>query len=192
MSDLTQGVAIGIDAGGTKTLAILVDDKGREIARATSGGANPWDVGQDAARAAIHVVLNQLMIGGNVRAVCLGAAGIDQEKDRVAAESRLRALLPTRIATMVRNDAEAVLSLAGTARPAMVVVADTGSIVYGESADGGKTRVGGHGAVLGDCASTLSLGMAILRLTADVLDGCGRKGPLATAAIEKLQIARAA
>ncbi|HKW44775.1 MAG TPA: BadF/BadG/BcrA/BcrD ATPase family protein [Candidatus Eremiobacteraceae bacterium] len=188
MSDLSGGVAIGIDAGGTKTVAILVDEEGREIARASSGGANPWDVGTDAARAALHIVLNQLMTGGNVRVVCLGAAGIDNEADRLAAETRLRALLPNRIATIVRNDAAAVLGLIGSSRPAMVVVADTGSIAYGESADGNVTRAGGLGAVLGDCASALSLGMVVLRLTAGVLDGYLRNGPLATAAIEKLNI----
>jgi N-acetylglucosamine kinase len=188
MSDLSNGVAIGIDAGGTKTLAILVDDAGQEIARASTGGANPWDVGPDAARAALHIVLNQLMTGGNVRVVCLGAAGIDREADRLAAETRLRALLPIRIATIVRNDAAAVLGLLGSNRPAMVIIADTGSIAYGERADGEVTRAGGLGAVLGDCASALSLGMAILRLIAGVLDGYARKGPLATVAIEKLNV----
>jgi N-acetylglucosamine kinase-like BadF-type ATPase len=188
MSDLSSGVAIGIDAGGTKTLAILVDEEGREIARASTGGANPWDVGPDAARAALHIVLNQLMTGGSVRVVCLGAAGIDREADRVAAETRLRALLPNRIATIVRNDAAAMLGLIGSNRPAMVIVADTGSIAYGEDAGGQVTRAGGLGAVLGDCASALSLGMAILRLIAGVLDGYERKGALATAAIEKLNV----
>jgi N-acetylglucosamine kinase-like BadF-type ATPase len=191
MSDLTQGVAIGIDAGGTKTLAILVDEEGREVSRASAGGANPWDVGPDAARAALHIVLNQLMTGGNVRAVCLGAAGVDRDADRVAAEARLRAFVPTRIAIVVRNDAAAALGLAGPDRPAMVVVADTGSIAYGEGTDGSVTRAGGHGAVLGDCASAVSFGMAVLRHTADVLDGCERKGPLAGAAIERLKLQRA-
>ena len=188
MFDLSSGVAIGIDAGGTKTLAILVDEEGREIARSSTGGANPWDVGPDAARAALHIVLNQLMTGGNVRVVCLGAAGIDREEDRVAAETRLRALLPNRIATIVRNDAAAMLGLVGSKRPAIVVVADTGSIAYGEGADGQVTRAGGLGAVLGDSGSSLSLGMAILRFVAGVLDGYERKRPLATAAIDKLNI----
>lgn len=190
MSDLTRGVAIGIDTGGTKTLAILVDEEGHEVSRASAGGANPWDVGPDAARAALHIVLNQLMTGGNVRAVCLGAAGVDRDADRIAAEARLRAFVPTRIAIVVRNDAAAALGLAGSNRPAMVVVADTGSIAYGEGADGMVTRAGGHGAVLGDCASAISLGMAVLRHTADVLDGCERKGPLAGAAIERLKLQR--
>jgi N-acetylglucosamine kinase-like BadF-type ATPase len=191
MSDLERGVAIGIDAGATKTVAILVDEEGHEVARASTGGANPWDVGPDAARAALHIALNQLMTGGNVQVVCLGAAGIDREADRLAAESRLRALLPNRIAVIVRNDAAAVLGILGSTRPAMVVVADTGSIAYGEGSDGNVTRAGGLGAVLGDSASALALGMAVIRLTAGVLDGYERQGPLAKAAIERLNIRHA-
>jgi N-acetylglucosamine kinase-like BadF-type ATPase len=188
MSDLERGVAIGIDAGATKTVAILVDEEGHEIARTSTGGANPWDVGPDAARAALHIALNQLMTGGNVQVVCLGAAGIDSEADRLAAESRLRALLPNRIAVIVRNDAAAMLGLLGSTRPAMVVIADTGSIAYGEGAEGAVTRAGGLGAVLGDSASALSLGMAVIRLTAGVLDGYEGQGPLAKAAIERLGV----
>ena len=191
MSDLSKGSAIAIDAGATKTLAILVDEDGHEIARATAAGANPWDVGPDAARAALHIVLNQLMTGGNVRAVCLGAAGIDRESDRIAAETRLRAILPARIAIVVRNDAAAALGLVGPSRPAMVVVADAGRITYGEDADGKAVRAGGQGAVLGDSASAVSLGMSILRHTADVLDGCEPAGPLATAVIQRLKLQQA-
>jgi len=186
-----MGVAIGIDAGGTKTLAILVDADGNEVGRAQSAGANPYDVGPEAARAALHIVLNQLMTGGNVRAVCLGASGVDREEDRAAAETRLRAFVPTRIATDIRNDAAAMLGIVGPPRPAMVVVADAGSISYGERADGEVVRAGGHGAALGDSGSGVALGIATLRHTADVLDGCEEKGPLAAAVIKRLDLKRA-
>ncbi|HXW77372.1 MAG TPA: BadF/BadG/BcrA/BcrD ATPase family protein, partial [Candidatus Eremiobacteraceae bacterium] len=95
------------------------------------------------------------------------------------------------VAITVRNDAAATLGLVGPERPAMVVIADTGSIAYGEGADGEVTRAGGHGAVLGDCASAVSLGLAVLRHTADVLDECETRGPLARAAIERLKLERA-
>src|SRR5579863_4622196 len=54
MNDLKTGIAIGIDGGGTKTLGILVNVEGREVTRAQAGGANPWDVGPDAARIALQ------------------------------------------------------------------------------------------------------------------------------------------
>lgn len=191
MADLKGGVAIGIDAGGTKTLGILIDDNGNELARTEAGGANPWDVGPDAAQHAIASVLEPLLAGGNVRAVCLGSAGVDRDADRAAAEADLRALVPTGIAIEVRNDAAAALSLVGHKRPAMIVIAGTGSIAYGEAADGSVTRVGGHGAIIGDAGSGSAFGLGAIRHTANALDGCELRGLLAESVIERLKLRRA-
>ena len=190
MSDVKRGVAIGIDAGGTRTVGILVDIDGREVARSHAGGANPWDVGPDSARAALSSILEPLLAGSSVRAVCLGSAGVDRESDKVAAEKMLRALVPAHIAIDVRNDAAAALGLAGPKRPAMVMIASTGSIAYGETADGTPMRVGGHGAILGDPGSAAALGIAAARHTANVMDGLETKGVLAELVIAQLKLKR--
>src|SRR4029077_15323002 len=128
-----------------------------EVSRAQAGGANPWDVGAEAARLALQSVIDPLLAGGSVRAVCLGSAGIDRESDLIATEKSLRAMLTSTIAINVRNDAAAALGIVGPKRPAMVVIAGTGSICYGESADGKIVRVGGHGAIIGDAGSASAL-----------------------------------
>lgn len=191
VSDIKRGIAVGIDAGGTKTLGILVDENGREIARTQSAGANPWDVGPQAARDALASVLKELLAGGGVKAVCLGSAGVDREEDRVVSESVMRSLVGHDVLVDVRNDAAAALGLAGPKRPAMVVVAGTGSICYGETADGNVQRVGGHGAILGDVGSGSSLGLAALRHTANVYDGTEVKGKLSEFVIGELRLKRA-
>ena len=190
MGDVKRGVAIGIDAGGTRTVGILVDIDGREVARSHAGGANPWDVGPDSARAALSSILEPLLAGSSVRAVCLGSAGVDRESDKISAEKMLRALLPAHIAIDVRNDAAAALGLAGAKRPAMVMIASTGSIAYGEAADGTPICVGGHGAILGDPGSAAALGIAAARHTANVMDGLETKGVLAELVIAQLKLKR--
>jgi N-acetylglucosamine kinase-like BadF-type ATPase len=190
VSDLKRGVAIGIDAGGTATVGILVDADGREVSRAHAGGANPWDVGPEATRVALMAVLEPLLAGGEVKAVCLGSAGVDRESDRIAAEKSLRAMVPAHIAIDVRNDAAAALGLVGPKRPALVVIASTGSIVYGEGADGSPARVGGHGAILGDVGSASAIGIAAARHTANVMDGLETRGALAELVIAQLKLKR--
>jgi len=185
---MKRGVAVGIDAGGTKTVGILVDGDGREVSRAQAGGANPWDVGPEATRLALMSVLEPLLAGGNVRAICLGSAGVDRESDKIAAEKGLRALVPDHIAIDVRNDAAAALGLVGPKRPAMVVIASTGSIAYGESADGSPVRVGGHGAILGDAGSAAAFGIAAARHTANAFDGLEPRGALAELVIGQLKL----
>jgi N-acetylglucosamine kinase-like BadF-type ATPase len=191
VGDIKRGVAIGIDAGGTKTVGILVDSDGREIERAQAGGANTWDVGPEATRVALMTVLEPLLKGGNVRAVCLGSAGVDRESDKVAAEKGLRLLVPDSIAIDVRNDAAAALGLVGPKRPAMVVIASTGSIAYGEGADGSPIRVGGHGAIIGDAGSAAAFGLAAARHTANVFDGLEPRGALAELVIGQLKLKKA-
>ena len=190
MSDLKKGVAIGIDAGGTKTVGILVDAECRELSRAQAGGANPWDVGPEATRVALMSVLEPLLAGGAVRAVCLGSAGVDRESDRVSAEKGLRAIVPGSISIDVRNDAAAALGVLGPKRPALVVIASTGSIAYGEDADGSPVRVGGHGAIIGDVGSASALGIAAARHTANALDGLEPRGALTDLVVERLKLKR--
>lgn len=191
MADLKLGIAIGIDAGGTKTLGVLVDAQGNELERAAASGANPWDVSHQAAQQAIEAVIKPLLAGGSVRAVCLGIAGVDRDADRAVAIADLAALVPQGVAIDVRNDAAAALMLAGPKRPAMIVIAGTGSISYGEAADGSITRVGGHGAIIGDAGSGAAFGLGAIRHTANALDGCELRGLLAESVIERLQLRRA-
>jgi N-acetylglucosamine kinase-like BadF-type ATPase len=132
------------------------------------------------------------MGGGSVRAVCLGSAGVDSEPERIRAEKTLRGLVPANVVIEVRNDAAAALGLVGSQRPAMVVIAGTGSIAYGERADGTAQRVGGHGAILGDSGSGANLGISALRHTANVFDGVEQRGELANLIIKHLQLHRAA
>ena len=191
VDDLKTGIAIGIDGGGTKTLGILVNAEGREVSRAQAGGANPWDVGPDAARAALQSVLESLMAASSVRAVCLGNAGIDRESDLIATEKTLRSLVPSSIAIRVCNDAAAALGILGAERPAVVVIAGTGSMAYGEGADGAVVRVGGHGAIIGDVGSASALGLAAVRHTANAFDGMQSRGVLAEAVIKALKLQQA-
>ena len=186
MAEPRDGIAIGIDAGGTKTLGVLVDASGRELARAEAPGANPWSGGRDAARRAIARVVTPLLAGGRVRALCLGSAGIGRDGGTQAAEEDLRAIVPATISVAVCTDAVAALALAGAQRPALVVIAGTGSIVYGERADRSSVRLGGNGAIVGDPGSGAALGIGALRHTARVLDRDLPRGPLADAIAVRL------
>lgn len=190
MADRRDGIAIGIDAGGTKTLGVLVDARGRELARSLGTGANPFSEGKDAALRAVASVVEPLLEGANVRAVCLGSAGIGRAGGHTAAEEDLRAVLPAGVAVAVCTDAVAALGVASGERPAMVVIAGTGSIVYGERADRSPVRLGGHGALIGDPGSGASLGLAALRHTARALDGIAPRGALSESISDTLDLHR--
>jgi glucosamine kinase len=190
VADRRDGIAIGIDAGGTKTLAVLVDSAGQALAWARAPGANPWVAGRGAARQAVASVVEPLLEGSSVRAVCLGSAGIGRDSVAAAAEEDLRALVPAGVAVRVCIDAVAALGVIGDARPAMVVIAGTGSMAYGERGDGSPVRMGGHGPPIGDPGSGAALGLAALRHTARALDRGAPRGALSDAIAVRLGLRR--
>jgi N-acetylglucosamine kinase-like BadF-type ATPase len=184
-SDAGRGVAIGIDAGGSKTDAVLVDAGGVELARASAGGANIRSNGSHAVEGSLATVISSLLGGHHVRAICVGAAGAGREADRDELYELLKRVAPPRIVMIIMHDGEIALRTATSARPAMVVIAGTGSLAYGERADGTSVRAGGYGALIGDPGSGYAIGLDAIAHAARALEGVETTGPLA------MEIARA-
>jgi N-acetylglucosamine kinase-like BadF-type ATPase len=175
---------IGLDAGGSKTLALLVDENGSVTARVRAGGGNPRSLGRERAAASLREALAPLLSAGDVLAICVGAAGIGRESDREFFETEVRALAGQHATILLRNDAQIALRAGTKVRPAMVVIAGTGSLVYGETGRGEGVRCGGYGALVGDAPSAYALGLAAIKHCAHVLDGLDEPTQLSAAVLE--------
>jgi N-acetylglucosamine kinase len=175
---------IGIDAGGSKTLGLLIDEGGSVLQRARAGGSNPRSVGREQAEARLNDVIKPLLSFGEVTAVCIGAAGIARESDREFFRSVLARAVKPDTMVLLRNDAQIVLRAGTKIRPAVVVIAGTGSLVYGERNGGEGIRAGGYGAVIGDHGSAFAIGIAAVRHAAHVLDGVEEESRLSRAVLD--------
>ena len=163
----------GVDAGATKTLAVVVDAEGRERGRAAAGGANPAAVGIERAhvqvRAAVKGALQAAGAEGALAAAWFGLAGFDRPEDR---EAWLPRLTPLAGALRLTNDGE--LALTGLESAVGVgVICGTGSIAFGRDAHGNGTRAGGWGHIVGDEGSGWELGRRALQAAARAHDGRG-------------------
>ncbi len=174
---------IGIDAGGSKTLAVLVSESGLVVARCRAGGANLHSVGREKAETSLKEALMPLLSAGDVSAICIGAAGLARESDREFLESVVRALVPPETTVFLRNDAQIALRAGTKERPALVAIAGTGGLVYGEREDGEGVRCGGYGAIIGDTPSGYSIGISALKHAARVLDGLEERSDLSDAVL---------
>lgn len=165
---------IGIDGGGTKTLALLADLDGHVIARSASGPSNYNAVGFESACAALEDAINTVRQDhpGKVSALCLGLAGVGREDD--VEQFRLWAIekFPD-TAVKVVNDAEILLAAGSPTGAAIALICGTGSIVYGRTAMGELIRAGGWGYLFGDEGSGYSIGAAALRAVMKAYDGRG-------------------
>ena len=165
-------LCLGIDGGGTHTVALLgeVGPNGlRVLGRGEAGPSNMKAVGPAAAFAELGRAVDAAFAAarlprGPVRTACLGLAGAGRPDDQAAVRAWAeRAAL----ADDVRVTADVALPLALLPGGwGVAVVAGTGSCVWARAADGRTTRAGGWGALLGDEGSGYVLALGALRLIA--------------------------
>src|SRR5690348_4160726 len=97
---------LGIDAGGTKTIALLADAQGRILGEGRAGAANLQTEGELEVEKILHTAIDAATEGrqGPPAAVCLGIAGVDRDDDaRVIREVMRR--LGFRSHALIVNDA---------------------------------------------------------------------------------------
>ena len=186
---------LGIDGGGTKTAAALLDGAGRVIARALSGSASVYAAGaavaEDSLRDVLHQVLSAARLTpGEVTAVGLALAGAGREEEKRKARDLLARIASfTRV--LVTHDAEAAL-VGGTGRRlGVVLVAGTGAMAYGVNAQGESRRAGGWGYLLGDEGSGFWIGLEGLRAVLRAHDGRGWPTALTGALLSHLGLPNA-
>lgn len=169
-TDADDPLFLGVDGGGSKTLAVVVDARGGELGRGLAGGSNLRAVGREQAlqqlrRAAIEAARTA---GATLplAAGWFGLAGVSSPVD-AALVAPLRDLASAIRAT---NDAELVLAgLEG--RVGVALVAGTGSIALGRTREGRLIQVGGWGHLLGDEGSGYDIGRQGLQAAVRAADG---------------------
>lgn len=188
---------LGLDGGGTKTLALLADENGNLLARGLGGPSNYNAVGFDAACAAIETAIAQALsfaflsaenirlsappsvpssvpssVPPSVSSLCLGLAGAGCPNDRARFQAWAAGRFPGAKIQVV-SDAEILLAAGAPTGPALALICGTGSIVYGRKQNGEILRAGGWGYLFGDEGSGFSLGAAALRAVMRAHDGRG-------------------
>jgi glucosamine kinase len=165
---------IGVDGGGTRTRALIVDDRGLELARAEAGGAvatakspetSATAVVQAARGAAEHACVNL-----PAAVLWAGLSGAGHEKARAAVSALLeRSGLAERV--VVGTDVRAAFEAAFPEGPGILLIAGTGSIAWARSSEGRIGRAGGWGQHLGDEGGGYAIGMGALRAVVRAEDG---------------------
>jgi glucosamine kinase len=154
---------LGIDAGGTKTVCLLADERGQILAESRGAGANLQAMGELEVEKVLHRVMEETLGDRDVRpdAICLGIAGVDRPRDSDAVRGIMRRI-GHKTPTVIVNDALVALVAGAGDQPGVVIVAGTGSIAYGRDASGRAARAGGWGYLLGDEGGGFWIGRAAL------------------------------
>jgi N-acetylglucosamine kinase-like BadF-type ATPase len=180
---------LGIDAGGTKTICLLADERGHVVAEARGGGANLQASGELEVEKVLYRVMEDAIGEADIRpaAICLGIAGVDRPADADAVRGIMRRIgFKTR--TLVVNDALIALVAGAGDRPGVVVVAGTGSIAYGRDEGSRAARAGGWGYLLGDEGGGFWIGRLALAAVVRQFDGRGPATTLTGLVLARMQL----
>ncbi|MGH9219666.1 MAG: N-acetylglucosamine kinase [Vicinamibacterales bacterium] len=182
---------LGIDAGGSKTVALMADSNGGIVGEGRAGGANLQTDGELQVEKVLHEVIERAMNDRQTPpdAVCLGMAGVDRDNDsRVIGDIMRR--LGFRQNTLIVNDALIALVAGAGPGPGVVVISGTGSIAFGVSHRGLAARAGGWGPTLGDEGSGYWIGRRALEAVMRAADGRGPSTTLTEKVLEYFSLSR--
>lgn len=197
---------LGIDGGGTKTVCLLIDDKGKVLGRGEAGASNYQSIGTEATlqsiKSAIYTAVveaQKLTDNINIEAICIGLAGVGRPEDievvkGIVQELQNSSLLPITWELSASNIIichDALIALVGgVGYPVgIVVAAGTGSIVFGRNHNGDTKRVGGWGYILGDEGSAYQIAVAGMQAALKAYDGREMSTSLVEAFKQYLELA---
>ncbi|MFZ0952146.1 MAG: BadF/BadG/BcrA/BcrD ATPase family protein [Candidatus Sulfotelmatobacter sp.] len=166
---------LGIDGGGSKTTCV-VGDESSLLATVTAGGSNITRVGEAGAREALHHAIRETCLAANINPqqvlrACIGAAGAGRPEIASSVCKMVAEIIPGEI--KVVGDMEIALEAAFGKGPGVIVIAGTGSIVFGRDAQGKIARAGGWGFAVSDEGSAHWIGLAAVRAVLRAADEVG-------------------
>lgn len=155
---------LGIEGGGTRTVAILADAAGHLVKRVEAGPANLRLLSDAALVRHFRSLARKFP---RPAALGIGLAGVRDERDHGRILGAASSAWP-KIPCAVSHDLETALAAsehASEEKPIarVIVLSGTGSCCYGRNSGGQPAKVGGWGHLLGDKGSGYEIGLRALK-----------------------------
>ncbi len=169
-------LALGVDGGGTKTQAAVVDEHGRVRGEGLAGPSSFDKTNLKLAAANIRDAIDGACAAAGINrkqlnAAFFGMAGVTSEQDRAHVRGiAVKLGLPAE-RVGVDHDLRAALAGGLSGRPGIVLIAGTGSSCYGVNAAGVSWKSGGHGTMVSDEGSSYWIGLRAIRAAVMIQDG---------------------
>ena len=166
---------LGIEGGGTRTVALMADVTGKMILRREFAPGNLRLLDDHGLASLLRSIARAFSVPD---AVGLGLAGARTKGDR-ARVSKIAAKTWKNVPVRVTHDLDMALTAAcnGRRRPrpvaSILVLSGTGSCCFGRASDGRAAKIGGWGHILGDKGSGFEIGLRGLKAVVFYLDRDG-------------------
>lgn len=175
-----QTLIAGVDAGGSRTRAVVAGadlvPRGRGAAGPANASTTPMPrVADHIAEAIDDALASAGATRGDLRGISCGVAGVEGP----GARSRLLPVLESHFGEgRVRIASDMRIALAGALSgpvdsAGVVLIAGTGAVAFGRNQDGLEERAGGWGPLIGDEGSGYEIGRRALSAIVRAVDGRG-------------------
>lgn len=181
---------LGIDGGGTKTVAAAGDENGRYLFSKVGKTINFYSVGMENARKNLAALIAEIKaVAGTdeFEAVFIGCSALDGEADDELVEKLCGSVVNARKIKMDSDLFIALNSLTDAEYPC-VAVCGTGSMAIAQANDGETHIAGGWGHIIGDEGSGYAIAVNALRRCCVHCDK-GEMTPLLEAAMQFFGVA---
>ncbi|MEK5060850.1 hypothetical protein BK126_23320 [Paenibacillus sp. FSL H7-0326] len=166
-----MNVFIGVDGGGSKTEVVTMLEDKSILAQFDGGATNPYTTSPLEAANELNRLLETTFTFINERSImckgiCLGMSGIQSDEEKSTLINQVRQCMKHRSLSFpitVCTEGEISLMAASGEHTGVLVIAGTGSIVYGFTREGSIHRAGGWGHLLGDEGSGYQIGLQTLQ-----------------------------
>jgi N-acetylglucosamine kinase-like BadF-type ATPase len=175
IQNLKFKIFLGVDGGQSHTEAVVADEKGRILGRGFGGASNHAEIAggrerlEKAVLKSVGEALEKAVLPPIERTVFasahFGMTGGADYKEKIIGE-----IVKAEHLT-IAHDAPTALFGATAGKAGIVVIAGTGSVVYGENEKGETAKIGGLGYLFSDEGSGFWLAAQIVRLAIKEQDG---------------------
>ncbi|MCX8170704.1 MAG: hypothetical protein N3E47_01850 [Candidatus Bathyarchaeota archaeon] len=183
-----------MDIGKTKTLAIVLNEKGEVLGKFTSGPSGMWlkeETVMKNVREAIEGCLSISRLSlGDIGLISISWADLDTPKDWENAWRVIEKIGINREKVLIEHDAVAAYYALTLGEPGVAVIAGTGSIGFGVNSRGERMRSSGWGWLIGDEGSAYWIAVRALNAISRAYDGRGEKTILSSMVSEYFGVER--
>ena len=164
-------IILGIEGGGTRTSALLVNSADNAVLKTISAGpGNLRLLSGEALASLLGEIRSQLPAAPD--RIGIGLAGVRTEGDRDRLARAVSTCWPG-VPAVVADDLILALESAqwrGDCAAQVLLLSGTGSCCLGRRRDGGMVKVGGRGHIIGDRGSSCDIAMHALRSVVTISD----------------------
>ena len=161
---------LGVDGGGSKTTAVVFNEKGEFIGKACGESINYYSVGIDNARKSMADIVNLLPVKEFECAV-IGMSALAERATEEETERFCGGIIKSNKIIM-DSDLFVALETMQTEGECAVVISGTGSMAVCRNADKSISHAGGFGYILGDEGSGYSIGITAIKTAIRAAENC--------------------